>query len=571
MLTNDELLELLREGESDRVKFTSEYDEEKIRQNVCAFSNDFPEHNKPGVLFIGVNDDGSCAGMPVTDKLLVKLSELSRNAKIHPFPIVASSKKTLNGCEVAVVEVAPSHFPPVEYDGDIWVRFGPTCWRANHGEEKILINRRRGKPTNFDRNAAVPRVGIGDLDIGVFHEYLKLAVSPETLAENDRTDEERLKAMGFMTPDGEAAYGGLLCFGKAPQEWLSGAYIQFLCCPGTEIVSAAEAVDHQQIYGNIFQQIREIESLMKVHTQTSAIIGSPRRVNFPAYPAVALQQAIRNAVLHRSYEGTGAPIRCYFFSDRVEINSPGGPYGQVTVARFGEEGLTDYRNEMLAKVMNKANFIERFGFGIRAIRSSMKDNGNPEPEFRVRDTNVIVVLRKLDLDALAAKAAELACCGALFRFKRDWRANPGNASIRISSVSQLGGNLGLNEATASPCGVNPTAKDAAIRAVREYTKRRPTPLTVNAPVDSALIGSSPLVRMARIMCLLREFFGAEEGEMQEALKESFICRTPDEEKVRENDDREFRQLLEAPPALSEMEADIARELDDDRMRALIGD
>ena len=250
-------------------------------------------------------------------------------------------------------------------------------------------------------------------------------------------------------------------------------------------------------------------------------------------------------------------------------SDPKSPY--ATVARFGEEGLTDYRNEMLAKVMDKANFIERFGFGIRAIRRSMKDNGNPEPEFRIGDTNVIVVLRKLDLDALAARAAELACCGALFRFKRNWRANPGNASIRISSVSQLGGNPGLNEATASPCGANPTAKDAAIRAVWEYTKRRPAPLTVNAPVDSALTGSSPLVRMARIMCLLRELFGAEEGEMQEALKESFICRTPDEEKVREDDDREFRRLLESPPALSEMEADVARELDDDRMRALIGD
>ena len=392
MLTDEELLELLRGGERHRVEFTSEYAEDKIRRNVCAFSNDWHGHGKPGVLFIGVNDDGSCAGMQVTDELLVKLSELSRNAGIHPFPIALPDRKTLNGCEMAVVMVAPSHSPPVYYKGDIWVRIGATCRKAKREEEEVLIERRRGKPTTFDTIAAVPQAGIGDLDIGVFHEYLRMAVSPEALAENDRTDEARLKSMGFMTPDGEANYAALLCFGKDPQHWLGGAYIQFLRCPGTEIVSAAEAVDHQQIQGNIFGQIRDIESLMKVHIQTPAIIGGPRRVDFPAYPYVALQQAIRNAVLHRSYEGTNAPIRCYFFSDRVEINSPGGPYGQVTIARFGEEDLTDYRNLQLANVMGKAKLIERYGFGIGAIRRSMKHNGNPDPEFRVRETNVTVVL-----------------------------------------------------------------------------------------------------------------------------------------------------------------------------------
>ena len=394
MLTDEELLQLLRQrnGESDRVEFTSEYAEDKIRRNVCAFANDLPGRGNSGVLFIGVNDNGSCAGMQVTDSLLVKLSELSRNAKIHPFPIVTVGKKTLDGCEMAAVEVAPSYSPPVTYKGDIWVRVGPTCRKATREEENFLIERRRGKPTTFDTITAVPRAGIEDLLIGEFHEYLRAAILPEALAENDRTDEERLKSMGFMSPDGEVNYAGILCFGKDPQEWLGGAYIQFLRCPGTDIVSAAEAIDHQQIRGNIFKQIREIESLIKVHIQTSAVIGDSRRADFSAYPFVALQQAIRNAVLHRSYEGTNAPIRCYFYSDRVEINSPGGPYGRVTISRFGEKDLTDYRNLKLAEVLDKADLIERFGFGISAIRRSMNRNGNPDPEFQVSETHVTVVL-----------------------------------------------------------------------------------------------------------------------------------------------------------------------------------
>lgn len=393
MLTDDQLLELLRGGESDRVEFTSEYAEYKIRRNVCALANDLPGHDKPGVLFIGINDDGSCAGMQVTDELLVMLSELSRNAKIHPFPVVTVAKKRLGGCELAMVEVAPSYSPPVSYRGDVYVRIGPTCRKATRQEEHILTERRRGRPTTFDTIAATPRAGMEDLFIGGFHEYLRTAISSDALAQNNRTDEERLQSMGFMNPDGDVNYAGLLCFAKDPQKWLGGAYIQFLRCPGTDIVSAAEALDHKQMRGSIFQQIRNIESLMKAHIQTSAIIGGERRVDTHSYPFVALQQAIRNAVLHRSYEGTNAPIQCYWFADRIEISNPGGPYGRVTKDRFGEEGLTDYRNEKLAEAMDKADLIERFGFGLGAIRRSMKRNLNPAPEFHVAETTVKVILK----------------------------------------------------------------------------------------------------------------------------------------------------------------------------------
>jgi len=47
------------------------------------------------------------------------------------------------------------------------------------------------------------------------------------------------------------------------------------------------------------------------------------------YPRVALRELLMNAVLHRSYEST-APIRFYWFTDRIEIQSPGGLYGEAS-------------------------------------------------------------------------------------------------------------------------------------------------------------------------------------------------------------------------------------------------
>ena len=39
---------------------------------ICALANDMPDHRRSGVIFIGQNDDLSCANLAVTDDLLLK-------------------------------------------------------------------------------------------------------------------------------------------------------------------------------------------------------------------------------------------------------------------------------------------------------------------------------------------------------------------------------------------------------------------------------------------------------------------------------------------------------------------
>ena len=109
---------------------------------------------------------------------------------------------------------------------------------------------------------------------------------------------------------------------------------------------------------------------------------------------MALQQITRNAVLHRSYENTNSPARIYWFSDRVEVQNPGGPYGSVTRSNFGNPGVSDYRNPNLAAVMKELGYVQRFGMGIALARKEMRHNGNPPPEFQVEDTHVAVILRR---------------------------------------------------------------------------------------------------------------------------------------------------------------------------------
>src|SRR5271166_3437398 len=113
MLSDSELLGLLAEIESDRVeRKASLSDRDRVRQAICAFANDLPDHRKPGVVFLGVNDDGTCANFPITGELLRTLSDMRSDGDILPFPMMTVQKKIINGCEMAVLEVQPSYTPP---------------------------------------------------------------------------------------------------------------------------------------------------------------------------------------------------------------------------------------------------------------------------------------------------------------------------------------------------------------------------------------------------------------------------------------------------------------------------
>jgi ATP-dependent DNA helicase RecG len=112
------------------------------------------------------------------------------------------------------------------------------------------------------------------------------------------------------------------------------------------------------------------------------------------YPRVALQQLIRNAVMHRTYENTNAPARVYWFDDRIEISNPGGPFGTVTRENFGRPGVTDYRNPNLADAMRVMGFVQRFGIGIQTARMELKRNGNPDLEFQIEPMAVLATVRR---------------------------------------------------------------------------------------------------------------------------------------------------------------------------------
>ena len=395
--TEAELLQIIATGEADCVEFKESLAGDaptRIREAICAFANDLAGHEKPGLVFVGVKDDGTIGHLAVTDLLLQQLADMKTDGNIVPPPSLTVAKHTLQGKEVAVVAVQPSNSPPVRFKGAIHVRIGPRRGIATAQDERMLNEKRRYGDRPFDLQP-IPTASLSDLNLTQFeHEYLTAAFSHEILAANDRSLHEQLAATKMIVAADQptATVLGILAIGKNPQDFLPGAYVQFLRINGNEY--ADEIIDAQEIRGAIPELLRQLEEKLTAHNRIAVdVTTSYLEQRTELYPMEALHQITRNAVMHRTYEGTNAPVRVYWFNDRIEVMSTGGTFGSVTIESFGEPGLVDYRNPNLADAMKTLGFVQRFGLGIPIAKQQLAAAGHPEPEFDISDNFVRVTVK----------------------------------------------------------------------------------------------------------------------------------------------------------------------------------
>jgi ATP-dependent DNA helicase RecG len=290
---------------------------------------------------------------------------------------------------MVVVQVAPSATPPVRYQGRVWVKVGPTVQTATSEEEQRLTERRRGADLPFDLRAA-PDAQLADLDLDYLRRsYVPAAISPEVLEQNQRPLEQQLRSLRLLAGE-HPTWGALISCGIDPQGATPGAYVQFLRIDGVALTDPIK--DQKQLTGKLEDVLRRLDELLEVNIAVRTDVTSlPRELRQPDYPLNALQQLARNAIMHRAYEATNAPVRVYWYADRVEIQNPGGLYGRVTPENIGT-GATDYRNPLIAEIMHHLGFAQRFGMGLPIAEKTLSDNGNPPPHFVFTPTHVSVTV-----------------------------------------------------------------------------------------------------------------------------------------------------------------------------------
>ena len=387
MLSEFELKELLSDLEADHIERTaSTNNTDKFCQAICAFANDLPNHRRPGYLLIGVNDNGRLSGLTVTDELLKNLGGIRADGNVLPQPLMHVAKFSLDGGDVAVVEVYPSDLPPVRYKGRVHIRVGPRKAIANEQEERVLTERRVALARSFDARQCHGAT-LDELALGQFDAYRREAVDPETIAANHRPVEQQLASLRLYDPERACpTHAGILLFGKNPRFFLPGAYIQYLKLPGMELTDRPE--DQAEISGDLHSVLRELEGRLRLLIQTTMRpVSALEEKLLPDYPEWALRELLMNAVMHRNYD-SNTPIRFYAFSDHIEIQSPGGLYGEATPENFPTRN--SYRNPVIAEAMKSLGFVNRFGYGVQRAQTLLKLNGNPPAEFEFDEHTVLV-------------------------------------------------------------------------------------------------------------------------------------------------------------------------------------
>ena len=380
MITEEEVKALLADMESDLIERTTSIKESKLGPAVCALSNDFPNHKQAGYILLGVDDDGKLAGMTWTDEALQAIGNVKTNGNVLPQPslVVSPIFKFPEG-EVVVVQVTPSPYPPVRYDGRCWIRIGPRRDRATVEEEKILVERRTSYAKTYD---LVPALGatIEDLAIEFFKlTYLPSAIDKDTLRENGRNIEQQLASLRFFDlKENCPTNAGILMFGLNPEFHLPGSYIQYIKFKGEEMTSEVDF--EKKFSGALITELKIIDDFIKNNILKERPVkkDSFQEETIRNYPFWALRELLMNAIIHRNYE-SNSPIYIYEFSNRIEILNPGGLYGDVNTQNF--PNASDYRNVVISEALKTLGYVNRFNYGvIRAIDELIK-NGNPKPDF----------------------------------------------------------------------------------------------------------------------------------------------------------------------------------------------
>jgi ATP-dependent DNA helicase RecG len=233
---------------------------------------------------------------------------------------------------------------------------------------------------------------------------------------------------------------GILLFGKDPQQFIRGSDITAARFAGQEM---GDVFTRQDINGTLPQQIRRAETFLVDNLRKGVQLGANMaRTEQLEYPLKAVRELVVNAVAHRDYSIWGDGIRLYLFSDRLEITSPGGLPGPVTVDNIVDERFS--RNSAIVQVLSDMGFIERLGYGVDRVIALMRENDLPEPQFSETAGGFRVTLYNQQVEDRQEDGPDL--FGGTFRgqyvnrrqeYALDFLVNRNNARITNKDLQEL--------------------------------------------------------------------------------------------------------------------------------------
>ncbi|HFC11478.1 MAG TPA: hypothetical protein ENJ56_01445 [Anaerolineae bacterium] len=341
-----------------------------------------------GLVVLGINPDGSRASEiweeEATDDLLLAL-ELCH-------PPVQTHWQLLETRQGNLVSLRVPRSPDLHAlaDGRVLVR---------HGAENrpisglALIQLANTRTVGAFEGDDVAGATIADLETDIIDAYLEKRSQRGSAYVGSR--KQLLFEIGAVTAEGKPTVMGMLLFGRRPQAFLPQSGVVFVKFASTEPRGGDGQAGYSrrvEIIGALPRVVEQAWNTVMQEMQNGARINGLEREEMVEYPSFAVREAIVNAICHRDYRIQGRKVEIRMYRNRLEVISPGGLAGHMTLDNLVEEHYS--RNPRLVNGLFQWGYIEELGLGIDQMIEDMAKAGHPAPQFSTGDVFTVKSFNK---------------------------------------------------------------------------------------------------------------------------------------------------------------------------------
>lgn len=390
--------------EWERLEFKQGWNPEEIVHTICAFANDINNWGG-GYIIVGIAEN---AGQPVLppaglqqnqlDQIQGEIVRLAHQLLPNYFPI--SQPYVIDGQHILVLWCPAGdnrpYTAPSTQGGKAqrhrYVRSGSRSIVAR-GVLDVQLTELAARIPFDDR--INNQASIDDLDLATIQAYLQ-EVKSDLYAESTRMSlTEVARAMRIAKGPDEAVRPvnvGLLFFSKTPEAFFPRTQIEIVVHKDNTGKSFKEHI----FKGPLHVQLRDALSFIKNNIISEQIVKHKDKAEadrFENYPYTAIEEALSNAVYHKSYE-IGSPIEIQIWQDKIEILSYPAPVPPVTNKVLETKKrivARDYRNRRIGDFLKELRLTEGRGTGFPSIYNAMEENGSPAPTFETDDESYVLV------------------------------------------------------------------------------------------------------------------------------------------------------------------------------------
>lgn len=372
-------IKLNNKTETNNIDFKRDLteDQERIKEHINAFGN-----NPHGGLFVfGINKNFTFFDGPLNQEQIVeKMTSLAQDSQVPPLRIVVHHIE-LNLKALLAIEILPtSQRPAFIRSRDPWKngaykRTGSSTYPMTDLEIRDLLA--HSQQYSYDSEPLNdPAVKIEELNLKLLESTFSPFNSAQGLSQGNL---QVLLDNKIITLHGQhylPTLAGWLMFANHPQSVraLKNASIEFQLFQGT---TRGEQLKKQEINGTLPEQINLAIHTLQQHLWKIPKIQGVKREEIPSYDQITLREIITNAVVHRDYQQLYQPVKIAMFSDRIEVENPGGLMPGLTIYNLLHK--RSWRNKYLATLLSKVGLGEMDGQGIDRIYEATRRLKVPAP------------------------------------------------------------------------------------------------------------------------------------------------------------------------------------------------